>query len=219
VYDGKPVFLQSALSKSPFATLVMTSEGSVSRWIDPLKGGDAAAAQQLWERYFDRLVRLARRRLQSAAPRAADEEDVALSAFASFCRGALAGRFPKLGDRDDLWKILVVITARKASHLVRDEGRQKRRGGRVSLDAGMGSRALLELVLSREPTPEFATEVAEQYQRLLARLSDPELIRVANLKMEGYTNDEIATQQNYTTRTVERKLRIIRGIWEKDNTP
>lgn len=197
----------------------MASEGSISRWLDPLKEGDPDAAQQLWERYFHRLVWLARRRLRSAAPRAGDEEDVALSAFASFCRGAEAGRFPQLDDRDSLWKILVVLTARKASHLVRDESRQKRRGGRVSLDAETDGGALLQQVLSREPTPAFAAEVAEQYQRLLARLGDPELIRVAGLKMEGYTNDEIAGQLDCTTRTVERRLRIIRGLWEKEDGP
>jgi DNA-directed RNA polymerase specialized sigma24 family protein len=197
----------------------MASEGSVSRWIDPLREGDPTAAQQLWERYFHRLVWLARRRLGSAAPRAGDEEDVALSAFASFCRGVEAGRFPQLDDRDSLWKILMVLTARKVSHLLRDEGRQKRRGGRASLDAGTQGGALLKQVLSREPTPAFAAEVAEQYQRLIARLGDPELIRVAGLKMEGYTNDEIAGQLDCTTRTVERRLRIIRGLWEKEDTP
>jgi DNA-directed RNA polymerase specialized sigma24 family protein len=197
----------------------MASEGSVSRWIAPLKEGDPTAAQQLWERYFHRLVWLARRRLRSVAPRVGDEEDAALSAFASFCRGALAGRFPQLDDRDSLWKILVVLTARKVSHLMRDEGRQKRGGARVSLDAEIEGGALLHQVLSREPTPEFAAEVAEQYQRLLARLGDPGLIRVANLKMEGHTNDEIARQLECTTRTVERRLRIIRGLWKKEDAP
>jgi RNA polymerase sigma factor (sigma-70 family) len=193
----------------------MASEGSISRWIDPLKEGDSDAAQQLWERYFPRLVWLARRCLGSVAPPAGDEEDAALSAFATFCRGAEAGRFPQLDDRDSLWKILVVLTARKVSHLLRDEGRQKRRGGRASRDADGG--ALLHQVLSREPTPEFAAEVAEQYQRLLARLGDPELVRVVGLKMEGYTNQEIAGQLACTTRTVERRLRIIRGLWEKED--
>jgi DNA-directed RNA polymerase specialized sigma24 family protein len=197
----------------------MDSEGSISRWIAPLKGGDPAAAQQLWERYFHRLVWLARRRLGTAAPRVGDEEDAALSAFASFCRGVEAGRFPQLDDRDSLWKVLVVLTARKVSHLMRDEGRQKRGGARVSLDPEMDGGALLHQVFSREPTPEFAAEVAEQYQRLLARLGDPELIRVANLKMEGYTNEEIAGRLECTTRTVERRLRIIRGLWKKEDAP
>ena len=54
---------------------------------------------------------------------------MALSAFDSFCRSAEQGRFPDLADRDSLWRLLVVMTARKATHLRRDEGRQKRGGG------------------------------------------------------------------------------------------
>jgi hypothetical protein len=72
----------------------MPAPGSVTHWINALKGGDPAAAQKLWERYFARLVGLARKKLQGTRHLTADEEDVALSAFDSFCRGAAAGRFP-----------------------------------------------------------------------------------------------------------------------------
>ena len=95
----------------------MSSEGSVTGWIDRLKGGDPAAAQRLWQSYFRRLVGLARHKLQGAPRRAADEEDVALSAFDSFCRGAEQGRFPQLHDRDNLWRLLVCITDRKLKNL------------------------------------------------------------------------------------------------------
>ena len=74
----------------------------------------------------------------------------------------------------------------------------------------------LQQILSREPTPEFAAEVAEQCQRLLARLGDRDLESVALWRMEGYRNDEIADKLGCTPRTVERKLRIIRGLWEKE---
>jgi DNA-directed RNA polymerase specialized sigma24 family protein len=102
----------------------MPSKGSVSRLIDGLAVGDEAAVQQLWQRYFPRLVRLARRKLRDAPPLGADEEDVALSAIASFCRAAEQGRFPQLLDHDGLWRLLVAITARKVARLVRDEGRR-----------------------------------------------------------------------------------------------
>src|SRR5271165_6376539 len=72
--------------------------------------------------------------------RAGDLEDVALSAFASFCRGVEGGRFPQLADRDDLWRLLVTITARKALHLARDERNQKRGGGAVRDEAALGGR-------------------------------------------------------------------------------
>ena len=102
----------------------MASQGSVTRWIGELKAGDRQAAQKLWERYFQRLVGLARKKLRGAKWHAADEEDVALSAFDTFCRGAENGRFPRLDDRDNLWNVLVLLTARKAWHVVRDEGRR-----------------------------------------------------------------------------------------------
>ena len=189
----------------------MASVGSVTFWIDQLKAGDHAAAQPLWERYFERLVGLARSKLRGLPRRAADEEDVALSAFDSFCRGAEQGKFPQLADRDNLWPLLVVITARKALDLRTAERRQKRGGGAV-LDEAAGPD--LEQVIGREPTPEFAAQVAEACQRLLDRLDDAELRSVALAKMEGYSNDETAVKLGCVTRTVERKLRLIRSIWE-----
>ncbi|HEV3262864.1 MAG TPA: ECF-type sigma factor [Gemmataceae bacterium] len=183
----------------------MSSGGSVTHWLDQLRAGDKAAAQPLWERYFQRLVGLARARLQRAPRRAADEEDVALSAFASFCRGAAEGRFPQLSDRDDLWRLLVVITARKAYHLLRDEARRPR--GDEEAD--------LAQVVGQEPTPEFAAQVADEYKRLLNRLGNAGLRALAVRKMEGYTNAEIAAQLDCSPRTVERKLRLIREVWEE----
>jgi DNA-directed RNA polymerase specialized sigma24 family protein len=199
----------------------MSSEGSVTRWIEQLKTGDSVAAQKLWERYFRRLVGLARKKLRGIRKRAADEEDVALSAFDSFCRGAEAGRFPQLDDRDNLWWVLVKITARKAWHLRRDERRHKR-AKVISLENSLTRTAdefSLEQIISRELTPEFAAQVAEEYQLRLTRLGDSELEAVAVWKMEGYTTDEIAAMLDCTPRTVERKLQIIRGRWQQENTP
>jgi DNA-directed RNA polymerase specialized sigma24 family protein len=200
----------------------MASPGSVSRWISKLKAGDREAAQKLWECYFDRLVGMARSKLQGSPRRAADEEDVALSAFASFCRGAEQGHFPQLADRDNLWRLLVTITVRKAVDLINHEGRQKRGGGAVQSeaalcgpgDSGTGEGGW-EQIVSREPTPEFAAQVAEQCQRLLGRLNE-ELRSIALWKMEGYTNAEIAAKIGCVTATVQRRLRLIRAVWLKE---
>src|SRR3989442_8454491 len=106
----------------------MSSEGSVTRWVTALKAGDTTAAQPLWDRYSRQLVSLARQRLQSARRRVADEEDVVQNAFHSFFRGVAQGRFPQLNDRDNLWRLLVVITARKALDQIAHE-QSKRQGG------------------------------------------------------------------------------------------
>ena len=133
-------------------------------------------------------------------------------------RGIEAGRYPRIGDRDDLWRLLMVTTAHKAIHLVRNERRQKRGGKRIVLtqgDAPAGEEAAIEQVLSREPTPEFAAEVAEQCRRLLNDLPDDDFRRIAVWRMEGYSNEEIAARLQCASRTIERKLRLIRSIWRK----
>ncbi len=99
---------------------------SITIWLKKLIAGDPAAAQPLWDVYFARLVALARARLRFVPRGAADEEDVALSAFDSFCKAVAAGRFPRLDDRDDLWQVLFVITTRKAIGLAHHETCAKR---------------------------------------------------------------------------------------------
>ena len=182
------------------------------------------AAQPLWERYFDPLVRLARTKLRAAhrAGADADEEDAALSAFDSFCRGVAQGRFPQLADRDDLWRLLVTITARKVVDQARRRGRQRRGGGRILGEAALagpdaaGEPAGLDAVVGPEPTPEFAALVAEECRRLLDALGDETLRRIATWKMEGYTNEEIATRLGCAVRTVANKLKLIRMAWERE---
>jgi DNA-directed RNA polymerase specialized sigma24 family protein len=200
----------------------MSSDGSVTIWIGQLKAGDPEAARRLWEGYFRRLVGLARGKLEGSPRRAADEEDVALSAFGSLCRGAEGGRFPHLLDRESLWQLLVAITAHKALDLRRREGRQKRGGGRVLDEAGLADPADsdgdgLEQVLSREPTPEFAAQLAEEFERLLAGLGDPTLRSVAVARLDGFSVEEIAARLGCAPRTVERKLQVIRSLWSAED--
>ena len=97
----------------------MADSNSISIWLEKVKHGDDEAARQLWDRYFPCLVRLAQKRLAGVPRRLEDEEDVALSAFESFCRAADQGRFPELHDRHSLWRLLSRIAHRKAVDLVR----------------------------------------------------------------------------------------------------
>ena len=204
----------------------MSPGGSVSHWIGQLKAGDQTAAQELWTRYFTQLVGLARHKLRGSRRRVADEEDVALSAFDSFCDGARRGRFPQLRDRNNLWALLVVITLRKAYDLVKYERRQKRGGGAVRGESALvgppgasAGAAGLDQVLGRAPTPEVVAQAAENLERLLARLDTEVLRPVAVWKLEGYTNAEIAAKLGCVEGTVERKLRVIRSLWKQESSP
>jgi DNA-directed RNA polymerase specialized sigma24 family protein len=203
----------------------MSPEGSVSRLLEGLKAGDEAAARSLWERFCERLVRLARQKLGKTSRRAADEEDVALSAFNSLCLGARAGRFPALSDRDGLWGLLVFITAQKAADRVAHERRKKRGGGKVrgdsALDAGPGASHGdgFDRVLSRSPGPATLNVWAEEYERLLDRLGDGTLRQVAELKVQGYQVEEIAGRLGLARQTIHRKIDIIWKVWLAEARP
>ncbi len=200
----------------------MSAEQSVTRWINGLRDGDGEAAERLWHLYFRNMVSLARQRLIGAPKRVADEEDVALSAFKSFCIGLQSGRFDEVSDRDNLWPLLVTITAHKAVDLVRHENRIKRggTGERSAVDRSRVTQIQLDEVFAKEPTPDFVAQIAEQFHLLMDELQsadDPDLQRIAILKMEGDSNDEIAKQIECTRRTVERKIRIIASMWHRES--
>jgi DNA-directed RNA polymerase specialized sigma24 family protein len=197
----------------------MQSEGSVSVWLRQLRQGDPAAAQPLWKRYFRRLAGLARKKLAGLPRRAADEEDVALSAFHSVCRAAAQDRFPRLDDRDDLWQVLVMVAERKAYKARRDQHRLKRGGGAVRGESGLmglSGGGGFDGLVTPEPTPQFAAQVADDCARLLERLGDPVLRQIAVWKLEGETVEQIAARLGRVPRTVQRRLEIIRRIWDED---
>jgi RNA polymerase sigma factor (sigma-70 family) len=192
----------------------MTDSGSVSLWIQQLKAGDANAAQPLWERYYHRLVGLARKKLADMPRRAIDEEDVVQSAFNSLFHRAREGHFPQLSDRDDLWRLMVVITARKAINQRNHERRAKRGSGKVHDQAAINHDDspfddCFAQIVGNEPTPEFAAQVAEQLEMIMEKLSDPTHRVVILWKLEGRTNPEIARHLDSSLSAVERKLRLI----------
>ena len=195
-------------------------EGSITRWYEGLKTGNREAVGPLFDRYFERMIRLARATLRAGArDRAvADEEDAALSAFDSFCAGAEQGRFPHLGDREELWRLLAVITVRKAQAQARRQRRLKRGGGLVIRETdlaagGSGDDDVLDGIVAPEPDPEFTALAEEELRRLLDLLRDDTLRRVAVWRMEGYTCDEIAERMGCARRTVARQLDLIRKLW------
>ncbi len=192
---------------------------TVIQMIRGVRAGDSVAQHRLWDVYFQKLVALSRHRIANRRFRDLDEEDVALSAMNSFFRAVDEDRLTKLDDHDDLWKILVVITARKVSNHTKRAMAEKRGPGRIRgesifmrLDRDDQQMGLHDAP-DAGPTPDDVVEVTETCEQMLSALSDDSLREIARMKLEGYSNREIGVIMNCAERTVERKLERIRTIW------
>ncbi len=197
--------------------------GSVTHWIDELKAGQPDAAAALWQRYYERLIQVARQRL-GPVPRQAveDAEDAALSAIHGLFAGAAQGQFQRLTDRVDLWQLLVAITVKKALSQRQWHGRLKRGGNHVirgedaidNVDDDDEDNALAQAsARSRSRNRRPLSRINSR--RLLNSLPDPTLQKIALWRMDGLSNVEIAQKMGCVVRTVERKIERIRLIWEE----
>lgn len=194
------------------------SHEPVSLWIEQLAAADHDAARRLWAHFCHRLMVFARSRMSPSTRRIYDEEDAAISAFRSLCRGIEAQRFPEIADRGNLWALLVVITSRKIANRFRYEHQQRRNASQTLTEAMLQPSddshvSLLQSLPTHEPTPAFAAEVADMSEYLMTQLHESDLQKLVLLKLEGHTNEEVAELMNITRRTVQRKLERIRRIW------
>ncbi len=190
----------------------------VSQWIEQLATSDREAADRLWQHFCRRLMNFARNRLSPTSRRVYDEEDAAISAFRSLCRGIESNRYPDISSRDNLWALLVVIAGRKIANRKRFDRQTKRAIGSTLTEDLFQSPSsedgtFLQSIRSREPTPALAAEVADTSEYLLSVLPEDDLKQLVLLKLEGYTNEDAAEKMKVTRRTVQRKLERIRRYW------
>ncbi len=178
---------------------------SIAVWIDRLRQNDPQAARVLWDRFYPRMVAVARRRLGSRPRRVSDEEDAAAGAFADFDRAVKAGRFPDLRDARGLWALLLTFTARKVQEQLRHDRRARRGAGQVRGDSAVSEDVPAPLA------EEFLFQ--DTLEGLLGELANEDVRAVALDKLEGWTNDEIAARQGCSRATVERRLRLVRETW------
>ena len=180
--------------------------------IQRVRIGDEVAAQELWNQYSEQIIQVARHSLKNSSRRVQDEEDVA---------GITAGELPELDHRDQLWRLLVVITTRKAAVIEKDH-RQKSGGGDVRGDYAVMSReneggvpGSFDQLESEKVPPDTAIVVADQTRQLLGSLPDETSQLIAALKIDGFTHQEIGDRLSINTRTVEQRLKQIRELWQK----
>ena len=189
----------------------MSESERVSHWIELVKDGDSVAANRIWKIYFDRLVRAVRQRLYGQNRAVSDEEDIVLSVFESFYAAVETDRFPNLADRDDLWRLLLAMSARKIIDKRRHDQRQRRGGGVpiLSLDDTADGSEIVEAI-GHEPSAEMVLTMQESVERLFSHLGVGQLRELAVAKLEGYSNAEIASRLECSERTIERRLHLIR---------
>ena len=191
--------------------------GSVTRLLPGLKAGERDAVREVWERYFQPLVRVAADRMNPARCRAIGPEDLAQEVLLELCEILTApdadDRFPRLTSRAHLWRLLVCFAARAAFD---HNTKESRRASVLAGGSALGE-AGFDAFATREPAPEFAVAVAEFLEQL-ADEKNPEqaekLQTIAILKMQGYEHAEIAGRLGCSVKTVERKVGLIRQIWE-----
>ncbi len=194
--------------------------GSVTFWIANLQEGeDSIAQQELWDRYFRRLVALARAKLGTLPKGPADEEDVAISAMQSLFHGFAQDRFPALNDRNNLWSLLAKITARKAINERTKQKAQKRGGGIAPLPINAQADTSVAGLdpMDDDLGPDFVVTMEEQLHQLMDLLPDETVRKIASRKLEGWTNAEIAEELGVVERTVERKLSLVRSCWQSND--
>jgi RNA polymerase sigma factor (sigma-70 family) len=186
--------------------MTSTDAESVTRLIRAAQHDRSSAVGPLLAVYFERLVQLARKRLQNLPGMANYDEDLALRSFYSVYRRVRDPERPlQLAGRDDLWRLLATRTISRAIDLIRRHRPEEVAG---AYDA--------EQLLTREPTPEEVAATSDECRRLLDLLEDPELRQIALWKVEGFTNEEIAARLDCVPRTIERKVSRIRLLWKHE---
>jgi DNA-directed RNA polymerase specialized sigma24 family protein len=193
--------------------------GSVSLCLELLKQGDEAAAALLFNRFFRRLAGLARAKLTPLRRQAAaDQDDVALSAFHDFCQAVRTERYADLQGRDDLWSVLASFVANKAKTLIDRETAEKRGGGAVRgesvFEASAGESAErpgFDRFASRDDDPALLVEFEELLDLFMGRL-DQKQKEIAALTLEGCTSEEIGEVIDMPSSTVRRKMKVIRAV-------
>lgn len=197
------------------------SNGSITRLIEEIRGGGSSAVPGVWNRYFSKLSEIAQNGMSSLPGRSVDGEDLASAVLETVCRKVGNGQFPELRDRDGLWLLLLAITRCKVINQMRHDLCTKRGGGRVLLEtdvkAFQNNYFDLDDLAGTEPTSESVVSLRDSCNHLITEsLRDDTAKSIAILKLEGLNNAEVAVRLNIVVRTVERKLKVIRWLWEKE---
>lgn len=187
----------------------MDTSGEDQALIDLWRQGDENAARQIVERYLDRLLVLARRRLSQRMASRIDPEDIVQSAFRTFFHRVKEGQF-SFAEQDDLCKLLVRITLHKTLRQIAFHKAAKRDPNQETEQGEHHQERLLTL-LDEEPTPEATVTFLDQFEHFLSEL-EPQQREILELRLQGFSNEEIAEKLGIYDRKIRRVIERVRAI-------
>lgn len=177
------------------------------------KAGSESAAQKLFDRYCEKLMSLARRRIGQRMASRLDPEDAVQSAFRTFFARVKSDQFT-FQHESDLFKLLVRLTVNKTLRQIAHHRAAKRDPGKEAGQGADDDNALDQLVAA-DPPPEVQVAVLEEFERFLQQL--PEFDRkVLELKFEGHTTAEIAEKLGSYERKIRRVFERAAALAEGD---
>ena len=194
----------------------MSEDRSFDNLMARLRTGDNDAATRVFNRFANRLIELARRRLAPEVRQKLDPEDVLQSVFRSFFAHQAAGEIKDLEGWDSLWSWLVVITLRKCGKRMDyffSERRDVHREIPVELpdedeaDSDSGHS-------SDEPTPSEAAMLTETVEQLMSRFEGRHR-QILTLILQGHLVREISLKVGCTERMVYRVLDRVKEMLEE----
>ncbi len=180
--------------------------------------GDSEAANRLWSAYYPALENLCRQNIFSKMRRFENEEDIAVSAFGSVLAHMQEGDFPWIQEGRHFWGILRKVALRKVADRIQREKALKRGGGKVRGESAFGPNAgqgLAEAAIQHEATPQEHLELQQTIENVVEECDDPILEEIIVLSMHGCNQQEIALALNCSKRTVQRKVRLLRIVFQE----
>ena len=182
--------------------------------VQRLRNGSDTAAREVFDRYVERLLLLSKRRIGQRMNSRVDPEDVVQSVFRTFFTRMKNDQFD-IAAEDDLFKLLVRITTHKTLRQIAHHRAAKRD---PNLEAGHGddAREMLLQAMDSEPTPETIVTFMDQLEHFLGQLV-PEDRQILELRLQGFSTEEIAEKLGSYDRKIRRVLERIRGVAEEEH--
>lgn len=185
------------------------SEHSFRALIHDARNGDDAAAQAIVDQYTGALVAVARRQIGPRLAQKLDADDVVQSAYRSLFVRMREGEY-ELGSGQDLWKLLVTMTLNKVRRHARYHATQRRN---IHLEQGVAD-YLEAAIADPHPSPADAAELVDETAALLESLPTRDR-QIVELRLQGLSTTEIASETGRAQRSVRRVLERIRQKLEQ----